>query len=111
MAGEKFYDTPVSMYLRDKSNGEIMQYDIIGETSRSWLFGYRWSHDRISKSGHDIVAAIDHQRQMWVRKHTSFIIRKIEYGRLPFEVMAKIADAIGYAEPQPVEPPKDSEAA
>ena len=100
MPSEKFYEAPVTMYLRNL-HGYTVEREVIGETSRSWLTGPKWSVLKYSKREYAVVTKLDYEREQWVDKHWYFIMEKIRYGRIPFDVLAKIADAIGYTEPRP----------
>lgn len=108
---EQFYDAPVTMYLREH-DGYVQKHRVIGETSRSWLIGYKHNPFKYSKRECAAVTELEYEREQWAYKHRDVIMDKVRYGHIPFDVLVKIADAVGYTEPRPGETPKTgSEAA
>lgn len=87
------------MFFRDKFS-RIHRNEIIGETSRSWLSGYRWDLYKWAKRDFVPVCELDYMEFNWVQINKHKIIQKFQWPEQPYTVWKQIAELVGYvAEP------------
>ncbi len=98
MAEPTFYDAPRKMWLRKKHTNYMREFDIIGETSRSWLEGYRFRPDKYSKRDYEACAEAEYREWQWANRNRHKIGNFIQYDQLPPATLRKIAELIGYVE-------------
>lgn len=91
---EKFYDEPVVRWATSGTCSYPSKMTIIGETSRSWLTGYRWKPHKTAKK--DTVFISDEQaaKIIWARQNDYKIAQAVE--RADAEILIKIAELIGF---------------
>lgn len=75
--------------------------NVIGETSRSWLYGSARKPYRVPKNGPHPGFALTQEEvdeDCWANENRRYIVNMVE--RCPLDVLKRVAEVVGYHEPK-----------